>query len=35
MGGRQHIADAMEPHVERIGLDATYEVVEELIPSHA
>jgi hypothetical protein len=33
MGGRQHIADAMEPHVERIGLDATYEVVEELIPS--
>ncbi|MDX6591273.1 MAG: hypothetical protein QOJ13_469 [Gaiellales bacterium] len=35
MGRRQEIVDAMEPHVERIGLDATYEVVEELIPSHA
>jgi hypothetical protein len=34
-GRRQRLIDALEPHVERIGLDATYEVVEELIPSHA
>jgi hypothetical protein len=34
-GRRQKIVEAMEPHVERTGLDATYEVVEELVPSHA
>ena len=33
--GRQEMLDAIAPHVASIGIDTTYELVEEIAPVHA
>ncbi|HYX84889.1 MAG TPA: hypothetical protein VE777_07950 [Gaiellales bacterium] len=35
MPERQKMLDAIEPFIDRIGLDTTYELVEEVAPVHA
>ena len=35
LAGRQTMLEAIEPFVAEVGLDATYELVQELTPTHA
>lgn len=34
-GGREQMAEAIAPYIESVGIDTTFELVEELAPSHA
>jgi hypothetical protein len=35
MPGRQNMLDAIAPYVASVGLDAAYELIEEVAPVHA
>jgi hypothetical protein len=34
-GGREQMVERIAPYIESVGIDTTFELVEELAPSHA